>query len=215
MITKKTWFASVAALGCGSCVAVAMLNGFVPGLRDIADPLGRPSQLSSEVIHSASELDRLTSELVPAHEDLGQRMQVLNVLAGNLDGLVGKTGELVPAAGGVNAETAAVGDIARPLPSMIDKVTGRARQAAPQVAELGTAVGSVTTQLENIGSGLTTIQGDLQALGPRAKMISGTLGKIESESARLRPVAPVLSLLRPVTSSDNGSLLPGLLNIGR
>lgn len=217
MITKKVWFGAVAAVGGGACIAVAALNGFVPGLEDVADPLGRPSELSLEVIHSASEFDRISAGLVPAHLDLGRRAQVLRTLSGDLDGLVGKAGELVPAAGKTNEGTAAVRDIARPLPLLIDRVTGRAREATPEVTNLGAAVGSVTNELENIHDGLGTVQGNLASLGPRAEIIMNVLEDVQEESSRLRPIGPLLPLIRPLNEAGVGPALSGvhgLLNVG-
>ncbi|MCQ4079108.1 hypothetical protein NGB36_00365 [Streptomyces sp. RB6PN25] len=213
MLTKKVWFATVATLGGGACIVIGMLNRFVPHLQDLSDPLGRPSALSLQVIHSASQFDSITSVLVPKHHDLGQRIQVLHTVADDLDGLVNKAGGLVPSAQAVNGDTTTVQGVATPLPPLINKVTGRAQQATPQVNALGNAVSSVTTQLNAVDVNMTAIATDLGALGPRAQEIVAILQEIEAESERIRPVAPLLPVLSTVTNitSSNGQPILGLL----
>lgn len=214
MITKKVWFAIVGAFGGGAAVLLSIANGFVPHTEDLVDPLGRPSELSLQVIHSASEFDRLSATLVPKHGDLGGRIGVLQTVADDLDGIVGKAGDLVPSAQTVNAGTTSVQGVATPLPALIDKVTGRAKEATPVVKGLGDSVGSVASQLATIGGSLNGVRGDLAALGPRADLIVAILKRIEDESARVRPVSPLLALLSQLT---NGPSQPntGLLGLGK
>lgn len=214
-MTKKTWGLFVLVAGLGVAVLLSMSNAFVPAVADIKDPLGRPSALSLEVIHSASEFDRLTSVLVPKHGKLAVRIQTLNTVATDLDILVDNAGDLTGKAKSVNAHTVSVRSTATPLPGLINRVTGRAQEAAPVVGNLGSAVSSVTGQLRAINGGLAGIYGDLSALGPRADTIAHLLADIENESKRVKPLAPVLATLAetlgPVLDGPVGKLLADVL----
>jgi hypothetical protein len=185
----------VVVLGGGTCVILSALNGFVPHTADLKDPLGRPSALSLQVIHSASQFDQITAVVLPHQDNLGQRIQVLRTVADDLDGIVGKAGGLPPTATTVNTDTTTVDGIAGQLPPLIARVTGRADQATPVAGSLTTAIGSVATQLQDIHGNLVTVQGDLAALGPRASDIVAILGQIQAESARIKALGPALGLL--------------------
>jgi len=213
-MTKKTWGLFVLVVGLGTAVLMSVVNSFAPGVEDVKDPLGRPSALSLEVIHSASEFDRLSAGLTPKHRDLAGRVQTLNTVATSLEGLVGEAGSLSGKAESVNAGTVSVRSSATPLPGLIRKVSGRAREATPVVNDLGSAVSSVTGQLESVNGGLTGIYGDLAALGPRATRIVQLLHQIEEESRRVRALGPLLSTLSgPLGSIFSGNLLTNLLHL--
>lgn len=203
MITKKAWFGVVLGLGVAPAVLLCGFNGFVPGLEDIADPLGRPSQLSLEVIDSAGQFDTLTAILIPKHARLAADIQVLGPLADDLESLTDKAGELSGQAKILNSSTHDVSIIAGPLPDLVANVTGRADQASPTVAGLATAVGSVTTQLEAINTGLTTIEGTLGVLGPKAAAIAATLATVEEEARHVQAVGPLLAVVGPPVNSLN------------
>ncbi|EKT77775.1 hypothetical protein WSS_A35913 [Rhodococcus opacus M213] len=203
MITKKAWLGVVLALGVAPAVLLCAVNGFVPGADDVVDPLGRPSQLSLEVINSADQFDTLTSILVPKHAQLSSDIQALNPLANDLEGLTDKAGELAGQAKTLNASTGDVSTIAAPLPDLVANVTGRANQASPTVAGLSTAVGSVTTQLEAINTGLTTIEGTLGTLGPKATAIAATLANVEEEARHVQELGPLLAVVGPPVNSLN------------
>ncbi|UZG60289.1 hypothetical protein [Rhodococcus opacus] len=203
MVTKKAWFGVVLALGVAPTVLLCAVNGFVPGVDDVIDPLGRPSQLSLEVIDSAGQFDTLTAILVPKHAQLASDIQALNPLATDLEGLTDKAGELSGQTKTLNASTGGVSTIAAPLPDLVANVTGRANQASPTVAGLSTAVGSVTTQLEAIYQGLTTIEGSLGALGPKATAIAATLSNIEEEARHVQEFGPLLAVIGPPVNSLN------------
>lgn len=207
MITKKLWTAIVLMLGAGSAVVLCALNGFFPAVRDVSDPLGRPSKLSLELIDSAGQFDTLTAILVPKHARLASDIQTLTPLANDLEGLTDKAGELSGQAKTLNASTSTVSEIAAPLPDLIVTVTGRSDTASPTVAGLSTAVGSVTTQLEAISHGLTTVQGSLGALGPKASAISATLAIVREEAAHVQEFGPLLAVIGPPVNDLN---LPAL-----
>jgi hypothetical protein len=209
MIPMKLWWTVVLVPLVVVAVLLSILTGFLPGLHDLTDPLGSPSKVGLTIIKSTDDIDRITAALVPKHSDLAQRAQIVKTLASDLDNLVGKAGELAPAAVAVNNDVRSVQGVATPLPQLISNVTGRANQATPTVAALGAAVGSVTYQLELIGNGLGSAQGSLGALGPRASSIVGSLELIEAETARLRPVGPLLSYLARLVNGTGSS--PGLL----
>ncbi|MFC9840785.1 hypothetical protein ACFVKB_44585 [Rhodococcus sp. NPDC127530] len=203
MITKKAWLGVVLGLGLAPAVLLCAVNGFLPGLDDVVDPLGRPSQLSLEVIDSAGQFDTLTSILVPKHARLASDIQALDPLAHDLEGLTTKAGELTGQAKTLNASTGTVSTIASPLPDLVANVTDRANQASPTVAGLSTAVGSVTTQLEAINQGLTTIEGTLGTLGPKATAIAATLANVEEEARHIQELGPLLAVVGPPVNSLN------------
>ncbi|MEN0134916.1 MAG: hypothetical protein AAGC80_07195 [Rhodococcus sp. (in: high G+C Gram-positive bacteria)] len=203
MITKKAWLGVVLGLGVAPAVLLGAVNGFLPGIDDVLDPLGRPSQLSLEVIDSADQFDTLTGILVPKHAQLAGDIQTLGPLATDLEGLTDKAGELTGQAKTLNSSTGDVSAIAGPLPDLVANVTGRANQASPTVAGLSTAVGSVTTQLEAINTGLTTIEGTLGALGPKATAIAATLANVEEEARHVQEMGPLLAVIGPPVNSLN------------
>lgn len=203
MITKKAWLGVVLGLGVAPAVLLCAVNGFLPGLDDVVDPLGRPSQLSLEVIDSAGQFDTLTGILVPKHAQLSGDIQTLGPLADDLEGLTDKAGELTGQAKTLNSSTGDVSTIAGPLPDLVANVTGRANQAAPTVAGLSTAVGSVTTQLEAVNDGLITVGGTLSTLGPKATAIAATLANVEEEARHVQELGPVLAVVGPPVNSLN------------
>ncbi|MBH5143450.1 hypothetical protein G8767_27395 [Rhodococcus sp. IC4_135] len=203
MISKKQWVAVVLAVGVGPALVLCVLNGFVPGLDDVSDPLGRPSTLSQELITSAGQLDELTSIFVPKHAQLSADIQALTPLADDLEGLTAKAAELPGQSVTVNSSTQNVSAIAGPLPDLVAMVTGRTDQAGPTVAGLATAVGSVTTQLESINTNLSTVQGTLGELGPRGSAIAATLANIEEESRHVQEFGPLLAVIGPPVNSLN------------
>lgn len=192
-MTKKAWLTFVLVAGLGSAVLLSVHNSFKPGVEDVKDPLGRPSALSLEVIHSASEFDRISADLVPKHGTLAQRIRKLDVVTGDLETVVGAAGELPGKAASVNADTTTVSEVAGPLPILITNVTDRAVQAAPVVGNLGRSVDAVTTQLVAIQGQLDGALTDLTALGPRATTIVALLRQIQRESEKIKPLAPILN----------------------
>ena len=205
MIAKKYWCALVAVLGVVPAMGLAIFHGFVPGLSDVADPLGRPASLSLDLIESADTMDELTAELVPKHTTLAGDVQVLHPLADNLAELSSSAGELTTQASSLNASTAHLAAIGAPLPGLISDLTTLADQARPTVFDLSGAVGSVGQQLGAIERGLGTISGTLSALGPKAATISSTLAVIEEEARHVQEFGPLLAVLGPAV---NGPLAP-------
>ncbi|OUS81344.1 hypothetical protein JWS13_12625 [Rhodococcus pseudokoreensis] len=203
MISKKAWSLVVLVLGVVPAVVLCALNGFFPSLRDVSDPLGRPSALSLELIDSAGQFDSLSALLLPKHAQLATDIQTLTPLANDLEGLTTKAGELSGLAKTVNASTSSVGATALPLPDLVASVTSRADQASPTVAGLSTAVGSVTTQLEGINQGLTTVGGSLGELGPKASAIATTLSVIREEAAHVQEFGPLLAVVGPPVNELN------------
>ena len=202
-VTAKSWTSIALLIGGGSAVVLCVINGFIPGLRDISDPLGRPSSLSAELINSAGQFDTLTSVLVPKHEQLAGDIQTLRPLADNLESLTDRAGALTGSAQTLNASTANVNDIALPLPSLITDVIGRANTATPTVAGLSTAVRSVAGELQNMQQGLGTIETSLGALGPKASDIAATLAVVREEAAHVREFGPLLAIIGPPVNALN------------
>lgn len=200
MIARKAWYLTVAIFGLVPAVVLCLVYGFIPGVNDVKDPLGSPSKLSDEIVDSAHQFDVYTAGLVPKHKTLSENIQVLNPVSINLKELTDSAGKLSGQAKSLNASTADVTRIASPLPGLIQTVTERSDEAAPTVAGLSTAVGSVTTQLENINDGLVTAQGSLGALGPRAHGIAKTLATVQEEAAHVRELGPLLAILGPLVN---------------
>lgn len=207
MVTTKSWTAIVVIVGLGIAVILCLVNGFFPAARDISDPLGRPSKLSTELIGSAGQFDTITGTLVPKHEQLSGDIQTLGPLADNLGTLTDKAGELTGSASTVNGSTSSVNSIAFPLPDLIASVTGRANEAAPTVGGLSTAVDSVAGELNDMHGGLTTIQSSLAQLGPKASAIAATLAVVQEEAAHVKPLGPLLAVIGPPVNDLN---LPAL-----
>ncbi|MCZ4587569.1 hypothetical protein O4328_28440 [Rhodococcus opacus] len=203
MISKKQWVTVVLAVGAAPALILCAVNGFVPGLDDLKDPLGRPSALSQELITSAGQLDELTSIFVPKHAQLSADIQALTPLADDLETLTTKAGELPGKSITVNDSTRDVSTIAGPLPDLIAAVTAHSDQAAPTVGGLSTAVGSVTTQLQGIEQNLGTVQGTLGELGPRGSAIASTLANIEEEARHVQAFGPLLAVIGPPVNSLN------------
>lgn len=199
-------------IGLGGAVLLSVSNSFKPRLTDVADPLGRPSALAKEVIHSASEFQRITGILVPKHSSLSQRIQRLGTVADDLGTVVNQAGRLPGTSETVNHDTSAVSGVAAPLPGLIDHVTSRARQATPVVGDLGASVTGVTTQIDAVHTQLTGAFTDLAALGPRARTIVALLAQIQAESVKVRPIMPLLQALKgPLSAVENVPLLNNIL----
>lgn len=205
MINRKSWITIVVILGLVPAVLLCLGYKFVPGATDLADPLGRPSELSQGIIHSAGRFDELAGDLDPKHRELSQSIQTLNPVADDLAKLTGKAGELSPLAVALNAATTGIAGTAEGLPGKLDLLTKRSNGAAPVVRDLSGSIGGVTTQLESIHGELKTIKGSLATLGPRAKGIAATLAHVEEEAAHVQEMGPLLALLGPAV---NGPKIP-------
>ncbi|MFI6953394.1 hypothetical protein ACIBJI_07950 [Nocardia sp. NPDC050408] len=198
MIIKGRALAGVFTLaGIAPAVVLCVANGFVPGWSDISDPLGRPSQLSQDVIHSADQLDQITARLVPKHSELSQRAQVLNSLSINLAGLTDAAGHLPGDASRLNATTTGLAGAATPLPGLVGKVNGRVQQAIPQVNALSGGVATLADRLDALNNSMSTVQSSLSGLGPKSSSIASTLATIEEESAHVREFGPLLAVVGP------------------
>lgn len=197
MIKRNTWIALVVLLGVVPAVLLCIGYKFVPGGTDLADPLGRPSDLSNGIIHSASQFDELAGALVPKHRDLSETIQVLGSVADDLAALTGKAGELSPLAVNLNKATKGIAGTADSLPGKLDLLTERADTAAPVVQTLSGSIGGVATQLESVHGQLKTIKGSLATLGPRAKGISETLANVQEEAAHVQELGPLLRIIGP------------------
>jgi methyl-accepting chemotaxis protein len=196
MITKRVWLIGVLVVGAGLSVGVATANSFVPHVEDVKDPLGRPSALAKQVIHSASEFDRISAVLEPKHSDLSNRIAVLNGVSDNLGTLVDRSGKLAPLMTKATSGTSQVITFSGPLPKLIGNVTNRSNQAVSTADQLNSAVGGVTDQLEAIVGQERSIDQNLTTLGPKASKIASTLDEIESTASHVRSVAPILKLLK-------------------
>jgi hypothetical protein len=195
MLSRGRWWLVVGALGGALSVATALAYDFVPTGTDLADPLGRPARLADSVIHSTAEIDRLSEILLAKHTIIAGQAATVGDMADNLDGLADQAALLGPLSRGTRSDTAAVVTAASPLPELLGRITGRAHQATGVADDLGTAVEDVTDRLRDIGSGIADINHDLGPLAPKAANIAEILGRIERETAPLRPVGPVLGRL--------------------
>jgi len=195
MLSRGRWWLLVAALGGGLSIATALMHGFVPTGADLADPLGRPARVADSVIHSTAEIDRLSEVILANHTTIaGQAATVIDI-AGNLDGLADQAALLGPLSHAARSGTSDVVVAATPLPDLLARITGRSQQATAVAGRLGTSVEDVTDRLRHIGSGITDINHHLGPLAPKAADIAGVLGRIERETAPLRPLGPVLGRL--------------------
>ncbi len=195
MMTKKLWLLTVLFVGGTMSTGVAVSNRFVPSMEDVADPLGRPSALALELIHSSSELERITGILVPKHADLRGRIGVLNGVSDDLDAVAGSADSLDDLTMSANSGAARVGAVSIPLPGLIGNVTARSTQAVSAVDRLHGAAGSISAQLEQVVAQEQAIYRSLQQLGPRARSIAAVLANIEQDTSRLKTAGPVLRLL--------------------
>jgi len=203
MTTKKT-FGIVVVAGClVPAVALCVVNGFVPAIRDVADPLGRPSQLSADVIGSAHQFDQITARLEPDHADLAHGIQAIFPLADDLEILSNQADGLPERAAGLTTSTTTVIDVAHPLPDLVTAINGRVQQTNPKVGELSTAVGALTEQLVGIRSGLETTRSTLAGIGPKTTQIASVLATIEAESAQVQVFGPVLGAIGPPVNQLN------------
>lgn len=200
MISKKRWLALVAIIGVVPAVALSILNSFVPGARDLADPLGNPAAYSLELIDSADQLDQLTQGLVTKHTELASGMQVLIPLSDNLSALADTASNLTAKTESLNASTTTVAGNGTPLPGLISDITALSDQASPTVVGLSGAVGTVAGELEAVDSGLGAISDSVIQLGPRAAAISSTLAIIEEEARHVQEFGPLLAILGPLVN---------------
>ncbi|MBY8862001.1 hypothetical protein K7711_36380 [Nocardia sp. CA2R105] len=207
-ISKGAFASTVLVCGVAPAVVMCVVNGFLPEFRDVVDPLGRPSQLSNELIDSAGQFDTLTSILVPKHAQLAAGVQELTPLSNDLTALTDKAGELSGHAIGLNADTATDVGIAEPLPGLLAKVTQRSDQASPTVAALTDSVGSVATQLQNIDGGLVAITATLGEVGVKSGNISSTLANVKEEAEHVREFGPLLAVVGPPVNSLNLPRVP-------
>ncbi|GGO00737.1 hypothetical protein [Nocardia rhizosphaerihabitans] len=201
MAGKRTFTSVVLAAGAVPALGLCVLNGFLPSLRDVSDPLGRPSVLSEQVIDSAQQLDTVTAKMEPKHALLAVDIQVLGPLSGELGVLAGRSVELSPLAALLTGDAEKVGRIAGPLPDVVAGVTGRATEADSTMAGVSTSIGSVTTELQGIHGGLGTIRGTLQALGPKTSGIAATLAVIAEQAAHVQVFGPLLAVIGPPVNS--------------
>jgi hypothetical protein len=199
VITARSWWLVVAILGGGASLLLAVVFRYVPSTEDLLDPLGRPATLTDSIVSSSAGLDQVTTVLVPKQAELTRRISVLTTVAGSLDGVVDQAGELTPLAGDSNQEIAHVVDVARPLPALITRVTGRANEATGVAQDLGGTVTSLDTGLARAGDRLVALHASLGPLGPRAEAIAEVLARLERESQRIAPVSPVLGLIPRAT----------------
>ncbi|WCT06039.1 hypothetical protein [Rhodococcus qingshengii] len=200
MASIRSWLAVVAVFGLVPAVSLCVLNGFVPQPRDLADPLGRPSALSNELITSAHQLDLITAELAPKHGELADTIGGLGPLSRSLTSLAGEAGALPGHAGAVNWSASNVVGISRPLPGLIDTVVASSRRANPMVGGLAGAIDGVSTELAAVDTQMVSVQTTLRALGPRADNLAATLATIEEEASRVRALGPLLSILGPAVN---------------
>ena len=195
MISARLWWLVVVILGGGTSVLLAVVFGYVPSTEDLRDPLGRPATLTDSLVSSSAELDQVTTLLVPKQAELTRRISVLTTVAGSLDAVVDRAGTLSPLAGDANREIGHVVDVARPLPALITRITGRANEATDAAHDLGGTVSSLDTGLARVGDRLVALDAGLGPLGPRADAIAEVLARIERESQRIAPLSPVLGLI--------------------
>ena len=195
MISARRWWLVVAVLGGGASVLLAVVFRYVPSAEDLRDPLGRPATLTDSIVSSSAGLDQVTTVLMPKQAELTRRIAVLTTVAGSLDSVVDEAGILSPLAGDANKEIGRVVDVARPLPALITRITGRAGEATDAAADLGGTVTSLDTGLAKVGDRLTALRAGLDPLGPRADALVEVLGRIERESRRVAPVSPLLHLI--------------------
>jgi hypothetical protein len=199
VIAVRTWWLVVAILGGGASVLLAVVFRYVPSTDDLLDPLGRPSTLNNSIISSSAGLDQVTTVLVPKQAELTRRISVLTTVAGSLDAVVDQAGTLSPLASAANQEIGHVIDVARPLPGLIARITGRANEATGSVHDLDDTVTSLDTGLARVGDRLGALHASLGPLGPRADAIAEVLARVERESQRIAPVSPVLGLISRAT----------------
>ncbi|WP_262365861.1 hypothetical protein [Gordonia sp. OPL2] len=193
-------------------LVLCVMNRFIPGVNDLKDPLGRPSDLSNDIIYSASQFDVITGELDPKHKDLSQSIQVLTLVAGDLRKLTDAAGRLSGLAISVNDSTTGVSGIAGGLPAKIQQLTQRSDTAGPTVLTLAGSIQAVTDQLETVNVNLKTVGSTLATLGPRADSIAAVLATIEEEAAHVAELGPLLALLGPAV---NGPQTPAPRDPGR
>jgi hypothetical protein len=200
VITARSWWLVVAVVGGGASVLLAVVFRYVPSTEDLLDPLGRPATLNNSIISSSAALDQVTTVLVPKQAELTRRIGVLTTVAGSLDAVVDQAGTLSPLASVANHKIGHVIDVARPLPGLIARITGRAKEVTGAAHDLGGTVTSLDTGLSTVGDRLVALHVSLGPLGPRADAIAEVLARIERESQRIAPVSPLLGLISQATT---------------
>ncbi|MGQ0615443.1 MAG: hypothetical protein ACT4PW_00375 [Acidimicrobiia bacterium] len=195
MFRRATWALIFVGLTVVLAVTIGLAQGFYPRIEDLKDPLGRPTDLANSVIFSASEFDRLTGIILPDQVELRKKITVLIGVANDLDVLVDTAGQLDDLAVEINDDTGGVIGVARQLPPLIARVTGRANQGANSVTNLNAAVEGANTQFQAVGDQIRAILPNLQALEGRASNIAAVLAQLEQEAAAVGPLAPALGLL--------------------
>ncbi|MDF3281089.1 hypothetical protein [Gordonia sp. N1V] len=200
MVSTRVWLVTLGVIALVPILVLCVVNRFIPTGTDLKDPLGRPSDLSNQIIYSAYQFDVITARLDPKHQELSQSIQVLETVATDLAKLTDAAGRLTGLAGTVNESTSGVIGIAGGLPEKIQTITVRSDTAAPTVLTLAGAIQAVTNQLAAVNGGLQTVGSSLATLGPRAHSIAQTLSYIEEEAAHVRELGPLLALLGPAVN---------------
>lgn len=195
MLRRGTWWLVVAVSGGGLSLATALVYGFVPTGADLSDPLGRPARLTDSVVESTERIDRLSVVILADHTTIAGQAATVVDMADHLDDLADQAALLGPLARDARAGTSAVVGSADPLPELVGRITDRSRQATSTAGRLGTAIQDVTGRLRDIGDGITDINRHLSPLRPQAADIATVLGRIERETAPLRPLGPLLGRL--------------------
>lgn len=209
MIAVRTWLLALLVLAGVLAVGYSTKHDFKPTAADIKDPLGRPSALSLELIDSAAELDRLTTEMIPKHADLAVGISRMNSIASDLDVLVGDAGELPGATLGLGRSTDDVVALAGPLPSQLEEVTANTLAAPAKVENLGASVEGVSGELELVEANLSSLGVALEPLAGQTASITTVLRRLEKETARIAPLAP---LLQSVPAKQLAALLQQLFD---
>ncbi|AEF40627.1 hypothetical protein [Hoyosella subflava] len=201
MVSTRTFTSVVLAAGAAPALILSAVNGFFPTFTDISDPFGRPSLLSAEIVESAQQLDKLAAVMEPKHERLASDIQALGPMADELTVLAGTSLELSSSAAALTLGASTVRRSAEPLPGVVADVTARGDDAGSTVAELSMAVGSVTTELQEIHNGLAKIHGTLGTLGPKVSGIAVTMAAIQEEASRVKVFGPLLAVIGPPINS--------------
>lgn len=195
MLSRTRWSLLVAVLGGGLSVVTALVHGFVPTGADLADPLGRPAELTDSVVRSTAEIDRISELVLGDHTTIAGQAATVVDMADNLDALADQAALLGPLSRDARTGTSGVVTSAAPLPDLLGRITGRSEQATGVAGRLCAAVEDVTGRLTDIGDGISDINRHLGPLAPKAADIATVLGRIERETAPLRPLGPLLGRL--------------------
>ncbi len=180
------------AVACSALVATAVFAGYrtFPG---VGDPIGRPVRLAGDIVGSAGAFDRSTADLVGQHTELGQAVLVLESLADALVRLEAGTEQLSDRVRAVQAETAAVASVARPLPRGLAALGGPLENGSRTAILLQQSATSLTAQLDRVRASLAATLPDAQTLVPRATAVADRLDDVEKDT---RILGLIQSLLR-------------------